>query len=329
MRTVRPGLALAAFAFALLLATHAAAQQATVATPFRQLNDGFYENMGTAWSLQGKGWNFNFGSPNNAAPQFGGFQPGTGANFGAAMMRGGVTGQLYGNWSHGYRQSLVSQTPSVTLRNGVPGSVADVSVSPFVMGFIPVVGNYPMLGGYPLIGALTPTPTPVYSNAVPQGAAIPSGTAAVQEALRRAKADSAGDAEKQMAEAVAEGAGLRGQQPPAPKVRVREDDLSLGGGEPAGSLNRPAGPAGQLQASSAGRAAPSVAEAIRLRAAEEASQDGQALKYMELARSAEEAGKPSVAKLYYQMAARRASGELKTQILARLNDLTGQSQGVK
>lgn len=328
MRTVRLGLALAAFGFAWLLATHAAAQQATVATPFRQLNDGFYENMGTAWSLQGKGWNFNFGSPNNAAPQFGGFQPGTGANFGAAMMRGGVTGQLYGNWSHGYRQSLVSQTPSVTLQNGVPGSVADVSVSPFVMGFIPVVGNYPMLGGYPLIGALTPTPTPVYGNTFSQGAAIPSGTAAVQEALRRAKADSAGDADKQVAEAVAEGAGLRGQQRPASKARVREDDLSLGGGA-AGSLNQPAGPVGQLQASSAGRAAPSVAEAKRLRAAEEASQDGEALKYMELARSAEEAGKPSVAKLYYQMAARRASGELKTQILARLNDLTGQSQGVK
>lgn len=330
MRTDRLGLALAALGFALSLGAPARAQQATVSTPFRQLNDGFYENIGTAWSLQGKGWNFRYGALNNAAPQFGGFQPGSGANFGIGGMRGGVTGQLNANWSHGYRQSLVSQTPSVTLQNGVPGSVADVSVSPFVMGFIPVVGNYPVLGGYPLIGMMTPTPTPVYKQAVPQGAAVPSGPGAVQEALRRAKANSTGDAEKQVAEALAEGAGLRAQQAPAPKTaRKQQDDLSLVGAVADESLNRPASAVGQLQTSSAGRAAPSVAEARRLRAAENASQDAEALKYMELARGAQESGKPGVAKLYYQMAARRASAELKPRIQTHLDDLMGHSQSVK
>ena len=75
------------------------------------------------------------------------------------------------------------------------------------------------------------------------------------------------------------------------------------------------------QSSSAGRAVPSVAEARRQYAAEQAKQHGEALAYLERARNAEATGKPNVAKVYYQMAARRASGKLREQITARLEAL--------
>ncbi len=328
MRTGNLGLALATVGL-LLTAAHSSAQQVTVGTPFHQLNDGFYENMGTSWSLNGKGWNFRYGSPNNASPQFGGFQPGAGLNFGFGRMVGGVSGQFNANFSQGYRQSLVSQTPMLTLQNGATGYVADRSLSPFVIGYIPVLGGYPMFTGYPLIGSVGPAPLSVYHNAVPEGAAIPGGNAAVQEALRRAKSGSAGNAQRQLAGLPAEDGGVPPPPRPMAQAREKEDDSVLNAAAAGDSLNRPADPVGQLQASSAGRAVPSVAEAQRLRAAEKASQNNDAMRYVELARGAEESDKPSVARLYYQMAARRASGELKSQILVRLDELKGQSKGGK
>ena len=69
-----------------------------------------------------------------------------------------------------------------------------------------------------------------------------------------------------------------------------------------------------------------MAEARRLHAAEQAAQDGEALKYVERGRTAEAKGKPNVAKVYYQMAADRASGKLREQILARLDSLEKPSQ---
>ena len=64
-----------------------------------------------------------------------------------------------------------------------------------------------------------------------------------------------------------------------------------------------------------------MADARRLYAAEQAEEHGEALLYVERARNAEAKGKPNVAKVYYQMAAQRASGQLREQVLARLNAL--------
>jgi hypothetical protein len=83
----------------------------------------------------------------------------------------------------------------------------------------------------------------------------------------------------------------------------------------------PSGKLAATQSSSAGRPAPSVAQARRLYAAEQAEQTEEALKYIELARNAEANGKPNVAKVYYQNAARRASGPLREQIRERLHAL--------
>ena len=43
---------------------------------------------------------------------------------------------------------------------------------------------------------------------------------------------------------------------------------------------------------------------------------------IERARGAEEAGKPDVAKVYYRMAARKAEGELKDQLMEKVRELS-------
>ena len=70
--------------------------------------------------------------------------------------------------------------------------------------------------------------------------------------------------------------------------------------------------------SSATRSAPSVAEARRLHAQEQSHGDGEAVLWFERGKTAEADGKPKTAKIFYQMAARRASGELRGRIASRL-----------
>jgi predicted Zn-dependent peptidase len=64
-----------------------------------------------------------------------------------------------------------------------------------------------------------------------------------------------------------------------------------------------------------------VAEARRLRAQEQAAQQGDVQLLVEKGLAAEADGKVGLAKVYYEMAARRATGPLKGQVDARLSDL--------
>jgi len=154
MRLSASRLPVALLAYLVLSTAELTAQQVTVSTPYHSLSDSYYENMGTSWGLSGPNWSFRFGgSPTQAAPQFGGFDPNAGANFGLQRQSGGNRGFFNGNWSSGYRQSFVSQTPSVTLTNGVPGFIADASQSPFVISYVPIVG-FPPPGGYPRYAVL-------------------------------------------------------------------------------------------------------------------------------------------------------------------------------
>ena len=110
-----------------------------------------------------------------------------------------------------------------------------------------------------------------------------------------------------------------------PTKRQPDDDLDLVGSKATAPVSRPSGPAEKLnaaQSSSAGRAVPSVAEARRLRELEQASQGNEARVLYERGRTAEEGGKPHVAKIYYQMAAKQATGELRALIQARLDALS-------
>jgi len=67
----------------------------------------------------------------------------------------------------------------------------------------------------------------------------------------------------------------------------------------------------------------SVAELRAERLREERNRHEEALEWIERGRGAEAAGKRGVARVYYQMAARGATGELKLQVAARLEALDG------
>jgi len=73
--------------------------------------------------------------------------------------------------------------------------------------------------------------------------------------------------------------------------------------------------------SSAARPTMSLAEAQSRRLRLQATRSAEANDLFQRGQKAEAAGKTNVAKIYYQMAGRRASGELQTQIAARLQSL--------
>jgi hypothetical protein len=64
------------------------------------------------------------------------------------------------------------------------------------------------------------------------------------------------------------------------------------------------------------------------RDARRATRSSEADNYFAHAQKAEADGKPNVAKIYYQMAMRRASGDFKQQVQARLDALNGRSSAV-
>ena len=79
-----------------------------------------------------------------AKPPFGSPDPTAGLTTNFAFV--GKYGQINFaiNFSQGYKQSLTTQTPSVTLLNGQTGYVSDTSQTPFVVSVIPVVGAFPV-----------------------------------------------------------------------------------------------------------------------------------------------------------------------------------------
>jgi len=292
--------------FLLASAVPAVAQQVTVSTPHTTVSDSFFEHTGTSWGARGRNWFFQFGppgNPNGAAPPFGGFDPSAGANFGFGFGGGPFNGGFLGNFSQGSRRSFTSVTPSVIMLNGGTGMIMDTSVSPFVMGYIPVVGGFPMVAP-PFVQPMTPPAT-----YIPPGEG--SGHTAVVQALQNAS-----------------------KEPPSPKPDVvdahvpeqADDDFTLVGPEAAvtGSVAADAG-GGRLtasQQSSAGRPAMSVAEAQRIRQAEAAQGDIEAQRLLERGKHAQADGKLSVARTYFKMALNRASPSLRQEILGQMASLS-------
>lgn len=288
----------------------APAQQVTVTTPFHAVNDSFFEQFGTHWGFNYKGLNFSFGGPNMGMPQFGNFDPNAGISGGFGVQGGDFNGFFSFAAGQGYRQSLVSQAPSVTLTNGYPGSISDTSQSPFVVGVIPVVGGF--VEGFPL------APRPLYTMGYPippmgrQFQMAPQGDSRVRAMMRQIAAEHAaraGDGSNDLLAGLPGGGAGGGPAPPrVPAPAVRSDP----------SFQKLAA----AQSSSAGRAVPSVAEARRMHELEKATQNDEARVYYEKALGAEEGGKPGLAKVYYKMAVKRANGELRSRILARLKALS-------
>jgi len=268
-------------------ATNCLGQQMTIGNPFNTASNNFFERFGVNWSGNWRGMSFAYGGDSIAQPAFGGFQPGAGLTTGIGWSGPDWNFNLGLNFTQGARQTLVNQTPVVTLMNGQVGSVDDTSQTPFVISVVPVIGG--MQGNVGMNNAMGPPAV--------NPMAVPAGNSRLREIL----------------------------QNQAPVPGPSGQDLNLGGDGPAAD-NGAAAVAGRLsaaQASSAGRPAPSVAEARRLHDQEQASGDEELQALMERARAAEDDGKPGVAKIYYQMVARRATGDLKTQALARLDAIGG------
>jgi general secretion pathway protein D len=76
-----------------------------------------------------------------AVPQFGGFQPGAGAQLGFAILSD-IEAFFFIEAAQGDRRSNVLQAPKVTLFNGQTAFISDTSQSPFVISVIPVVGDF-------------------------------------------------------------------------------------------------------------------------------------------------------------------------------------------
>ena len=283
-----------------------AQQQVTIGSPHTAVSDSFYEHTGTSWGAQGKNWFFQFGppgNPNSAAPQFGGFSPSAGTNFGFGFNGGGVGGSFLGNFSQGSRRSFTSVTPSVTIPNGGTGMIMDTSVSPFVMGYVPIVGGFPLVAPPPVQPMIPP------AAYVPPGPV--SGHPGVLQALQR----------------VSEGT------PPTDHHAVQQaepqpDGLTLSGAEQS-ALDSGSGALEAASISSAARPVMGVAEAIRIREAEAQKEDIEAERFLERGRQAQADGKSGLARTYYRMAARRASPELRQEILDLLASLPAAEQSTR
>ena len=89
---------------------------------------------------------------NSAVPMFGGFDAGSAANFGFAILSDIEVFFLL-QAAQGDRRSNVMTAPKVTLFNGQTASIADASTRPFVMGLSPVVGDF-AVAHQPIIAVL-------------------------------------------------------------------------------------------------------------------------------------------------------------------------------
>jgi hypothetical protein len=114
-------------------------------------------------------------------------------------------------------------------------------------------------------------------------------------------------------------------RPLVPRVASRQPPVASSPGAPDTWNRRP----NAAQQGPAGPTAMSLAELRAKHQREEQSRSDEAQKWFERGQGAEAAGKPKVARVYYQMAARRATGPLKAQIAARLDAVDGSSKPSK
>ena len=299
-------------AMAISFAATAAAQQVTIHNRFVTAQDSFFENNSINWSGNYRGVNFSFGAPGLSQPSFGGFDRNAGlsTNFGINGKDGNINFAM--NFGQGYKQTLISQAPSVTIMNGQQGFVSDTSQTPFVISVIPVVGAQPFVSApmFPPFADNAPNPR--------------------LQAFAQAHADAqvqAAQAAQNQAQAPNGAQGPAVQPPPQPANPGPQRMKLMNVADPipakADAAEAAAARLDGAQQSTAGRPALSVAEAKRLHQQEQAGKNDEMLALMERARALEEDGKPNVARIYYQRVARNGSGEVQQQAQAKLYELQG------
>ena len=115
-------------------------------TPFQTFNDNYSQGGSVHWSVNGPHGVTHFGGNGPLAPPFGGGPAGVsgGIGFGGiGLGGGGVSGGLGFNFGQFSSRSISSTTSSLTVTDGVPGSIQSTIIRPFVTGFTPIVGSYP------------------------------------------------------------------------------------------------------------------------------------------------------------------------------------------
>ena len=123
-------------------------QQVTVGSPFNTASSGFFEQNGVSWGGHWGGITYNVGNAGLAQPAFGGFNANAGLSTAFAISGRQGQANFFLNFGQGSTQSLVSQTPSVTVMNGQTGYFSDTSQTPFVISYVPVVGGAPIIGSF-------------------------------------------------------------------------------------------------------------------------------------------------------------------------------------
>jgi hypothetical protein len=276
------------FNFCLLVAAAAcftpvvrAQPMATVGAPFHSVNSSFFERIGVGWQLQGDNFFARFGGFGPAIPPFGGYQPGAGITGGFAFNGGGLRGNLFFEASQGSRTSFVSQTPMLTLTSGFPGFISDTSISPFVIGFTPVVGGWSQGPAWVEVPADPPW---AGSHDVPWF--MPPGglrTPAIPPELSRAEQGSDSDADD-------------------PRMRV-------------------VARAASSRESTAGQASKSVAEARRLRAVDLAAAESEARRALAEALDYAARGEKATARHLLRAAVRKAPASMRGELEEALSRL--------
>lgn len=339
-----------------VLETCAFGQQVAVQTPFVSVREGYFETIGTSWAIRGPNWFAQFGG----APVTAGFGPQGalgGGQVGIGWSKGNVSGHLWMYAHQGCVRSMTTTAPAVVLTPGWPGWVADVSVTPFVMGYIPVVGWAPVVAypqgwsppwwytpywwgpGFPYFPHLpprgaprpnprekdppSPPPRKDYRRSYPEHRrdAYPRNPAAVQDQADRSGNRLAAELDRSdvFDEAAVMRAGVAGSGGGGGSGELvpTRDDAASGRGATGGWA---------IERSSAEIAVPSVAELAARRARELEAQEAEARQLLEKAQAAQEEGKLGVAKVYYRMAASRSTGTVRQLALEGLASLD-QAQG--
>lgn len=273
------------------------AQQLKLTTPYQQLSDKFYENFNVHFGFSGKGFFFNPGVANSTPPPFGGYDPAADARFGFGM-RGSNGGFNLGiTAGEGSNRTNTVTAPTIVIPNGGSGSLFDGSQQPFVTGVVPVVGNG-MFSGIPM--------------AVPSRQ---SSLSPLQERLLRVQqGESASQSKHAPTGAAAEAAEPQPIRTPEAPLVLRNTSSKRGGSRPDSA---------SASGSTANHGDLSVKEILSQQAVDDSTRQAEIAVRLEKARGYEEAGRLGIAKVYYQQAAARATGDQKRELLEKLQALSG------
>lgn len=286
------------------LTQRAPAQQVKIGSPFMTISDKFYENFQVGLQPMGRmgsggGWFFAPGT-NATPPQFGGYDPGADARFGFNIRAGGQNFGLTLTAGQGTDRSLVLEEPTIVIPNGGTGSLFSGSMRPFVTGVVPVVGTAPPGMGWPMMGG--------QSSVSPLRQKLEQ----LREEEDKSRAEAIRDEQREAQAAARDDAAPQRDDAPL----VLKGGKSPAAGKSAGAAATPA-----RSRSSANHGDVSLAEIRRQQATADAARAEEIETLVEKARGHEEAGKPGLAKIYYQQAALRATGQTRQDLVAKIRSL--------